>query len=106
MGEFSDVAIEIAQEMSGDLREQVTDFSYRTINGDEYSYRGIATDVKSFETDGESVFLTSSKWFCLKHELPIRPEIDDVLIVGTAMHRISRVTPVDNVVGWYLYTNA
>jgi len=106
MGEFADVALEIASEFDGDLAEQVTGFVYRTVSGADYAYRGIASDVKSFEADGVSVHMTSSKWFTLKHELPVEPQIDDMLIISGRKHYIGRVIPVDNVVGWYLFTNA
>lgn len=107
MSDFAEAALEIAAAFDDELSEQVQDFTFTEIASQtDYDYRGIADSVKQFETDGESVTMTSGKWFCLRHELPVTPKIDDVITIDGLKHHISRVSPTDNVIGWYLFTNA
>lgn len=106
MGEFSDAALEIAEAFNSDLAEQTISFTYTEIaDGTTHSYRGIQDHIKHYEIDNESVYAHTLKLFCLNHELPITPAVDDTITVSGRVCHIVRVDPADNVVGWYLYAN-
>lgn len=103
--EFAEGALDVAEAMDTDLAEQVVSFTYRTVDQTDYASRGIRSPVDWREADGETVFVTSSQWFILKHELPVIPTVDDSIIIGTEKHRVGRVSPIDEVIGWTVYTS-
>lgn len=106
MSEFAQAAEDIATAFDTDLSEQVVAITYKEIEtGTEHQWRGVAETIKQYETDGESVTMQTGKWFCLRKELPIEPQIDDTITINGNRYYIARVDPVDQVVGWSIYAN-